>query len=166
MELKPIDVIIETPKGSRQKYHYDEKSGIISLKKILPQGMVFPFDFGFLPGTKGEDGDPLDILVISELTSFPGCQQACRLIGGLKAKQSEEKSDAKKIRNDRFFAISVLSEVYGHIETLNDLPGKIVSETEQFFIQHNKIEGKKFEITGRMKPKDAFKLINKSYNSQ
>ena len=160
--METIDVIIETPKGSRQKYHYDENTRVISLKKLLPQGMMFPFDFGFVPGTKAEDGDPLDILVLSEFASFPGCQQHCRLIGGFKATQSGEKSKGKKIRNDRIFAVPVLSEVFNHVGTLSDLPEKIMKETEQFFMQYNKLEGKVFEITGNIKPKEAIKLVNKA----
>lgn len=164
--MDTISVMIETPKGSRQKYHYDESTRIISLKKILPQGMVFPFDFGFIPGTKGEDGDPLDLIILSELASFPGCQQECRLIGGFKAKQSADKPGGKQIRNDRFFAVPVLSDVFQHVETLSDLPEKVMDETEQFFIQYNKLEGKKFEVLGNMKPKEVMKLISKSYKQR
>src|SRR3954471_2088682 len=109
MKLDTIQVIIETPKGSRQKYHYDEQTRVISMKKLLPQGMVFPFDFGLIPQTKGQDGDPLDILLLSEFSSFPGCQHECRLIGGFKAKQSEGKKGEKVVRNDRIFGIPVLS---------------------------------------------------------
>jgi len=161
--METIKVIIETPKGSRQKNHNDESSRIISLKKLLPQGMVFPFDFGFVPGTKAEDGDSLDLLVLSEFATFPGCQQECRLIGGIKATQSETKSKGKKIRNDRIFAVPVLSEVFRHIETLSDIPDDIMEETEQFFIQYNKLEGKNFEISDRIKPKEAIKLVKESY---
>src|SRR5882724_761988 len=82
-----IDVVIETPKGSAQKYDYDPSTHFFKLKKILPSGMMFPYDFGFIPGTRGEDGDPLDIIVISEFQSFPGCKMKCRVIGGIKAEQ-------------------------------------------------------------------------------
>ncbi|HMG83849.1 MAG TPA: inorganic diphosphatase [Ferruginibacter sp.] len=92
--MKIINVVIETPKGSAQKYDYDKKTGFFKLEKILPAGMVFPYDFGFIPDTKGEDGDPLDVLVFSEFCSFPGCMIECRLIGGIKAEQSKE-ADSK-----------------------------------------------------------------------
>src|ERR1700743_668040 len=98
--MASIDVVIETPKGSVQKYDYDDKTHFFKMSKILPSGMVFPYDFGFIPDTKGEDGDPLDVIVISEFNSFPGVMIKCRVIGGIKAKQSEE--DGKMIRNDRF----------------------------------------------------------------
>src|SRR6476620_8194389 len=92
-----IDIIIETPKGCRNKYAYDEKSRAFRLKKILPAGAVFPFDFGFIPDTKGEDGDPLDILVIMDEPAYPGCVVECYIIGALKAQQSEEQ---ESVRND------------------------------------------------------------------
>lgn len=79
-----INCLVETPKGYGVKYVYDPKLGRLSMKKLLPAGWVFPFDFGFIPGTLGEDGDPLDIVMISEIPSFPGCSVDCRIIGGLK----------------------------------------------------------------------------------
>src|ERR1051325_6834357 len=97
-----ITAIVETPRGSAQKYDYDKKKKWFKLKKMMPAGMVFPFDFGFIPGTKGGDGDPLDVVIISELKSFPGCCMDCNVIGGFKATQTE---NGKTVRNDRFFVI-------------------------------------------------------------
>src|SRR5579875_2260832 len=105
-EKETIDVVIETPRGCRNKYAYDKKEKAFRLKKILPAGAVFPFDFGYIPGTKGQDGDPLDVLVIMDEAAFPGCIIECRIIGALKAKQSE---DGKMIQNDRLIAVSVVS---------------------------------------------------------
>ncbi|MEJ7588557.1 MAG: inorganic diphosphatase, partial [Ferruginibacter sp.] len=82
--------MIETPKGSAQKYTYDSTTKFFRLTKILPAGMVFPYDFGFIPETMGEDGDPLDSMIISEFPSFTGCMISCRVIGGIKATQSEK----------------------------------------------------------------------------
>ncbi len=76
-----INVIIETPKGFRNKYAYDEEFGLIALTKTLPAGSSFPFDFGFIPQTKGGDGDPLDVLVIMEEPAFAGCLVNCRILG-------------------------------------------------------------------------------------
>src|SRR5436190_20703711 len=110
-----IDIIIETPKGSAEKYDYDPDLHLFKLKKILPEGMVFPYDFGFIPGTKGEDGDPLDIIVISEFHSFPGCIIKGKIIGGIKAEQSEKKRSDKMIRNDRFIAVPKVSKMFGEL---------------------------------------------------
>ena len=157
--MKTIQVIIETPKGSNLKYHYDERTRLFHLKKMLPAGMIFPYDFGFLPGTKGEDSDPLDVLVISEFPAFPGCVIECRLIGGFQAEQSDSDSPGKTIRNDRFFAVPELSRVYEQIADLNDLPEKLIKEIEQFFIQYNKLEKKKFRVLKKLQAKAAIKLI-------
>src|ERR1700710_72571 len=84
-----IVVIIETPKGSRNKYAYDVKEHIFELKKVLPAGMAFPYDFGFVPSTRGGDGDPLDVLVLMDEPAFAGCLVAARLVGVITAPQTE-----------------------------------------------------------------------------
>ena len=80
-----IEVVIETPKGSRNKFKYDPTTRRLKLSKVLPEGMVFPYDFGFVPATKGPDGDPIDVLVLLDEPTFPGCLVECRLIGILEA---------------------------------------------------------------------------------
>jgi inorganic pyrophosphatase len=98
-----ITTVIETPQGCNYKLTYEPESQSFKLSKILPVGLVFPFDFGFIKNTKGEDGDPLDIIIISEASGFPGCIVDCRIIGALTAEQTER--DGKKTRNDRFLGI-------------------------------------------------------------
>jgi inorganic pyrophosphatase len=68
-----VNVIVETPRGCRTKFKYDDKSGLFRFDKMMPTGLTFPFDFGFLPSTRGEDGDPLDVLILTEEPAFPGC---------------------------------------------------------------------------------------------
>ena len=68
-----LQVIIETPKGSRNKYAFDESQGIFLRKRVLPAGMAFPYDFGFVPRTRAEDGDPVDVLVLMDEPAFVGC---------------------------------------------------------------------------------------------
>src|ERR1700761_7379432 len=111
-----VDVIIETPKGSAQKYDYVPTTPFFRMKKILPSGMVFPYDFGFIPDTKAEDGDPVDVIVISEFNSFPGVIIKCRIIGGMMAEQSEEKESKKMIRNDRLIAIPKCSNIFENVK--------------------------------------------------
>jgi len=154
-----VDVVIETPKGSAQKYDYNADTHFFELKKILPSGMVFPYDFGFVPDTKGEDGDPLDVIVISEFQSFPGCVIKCRLIGGIKAEQSEEKKKKKMIRNDRYLAIPKCSNIFEKIKDIDDLPKAIIREIEDFFIDYNKIQGKEFKALEKLHAGDAKKMI-------
>ncbi len=93
-----LNVIIETPKGSRNKFKYDEEFGLFRLSGLLPVGAVFPFDFGFVPSTAGEDGDPLDVLLLMDEPAFAGCLVTSRLIGVIEAEQTEE---GKAERNDR-----------------------------------------------------------------
>jgi inorganic pyrophosphatase len=76
-----INVTIETPRGSRKKLKYEPAKKMYSLSKILPEGMVFPYDVDFVPGTKAQDGDPLDVLVLTDEPLFPGCLVACTLVG-------------------------------------------------------------------------------------
>src|SRR5689334_9308585 len=97
-----IEVIIETPKGSRNKIKYDPSSMNFKLSKVMPEGMMFPYDFGFVPSTKAEDGDPLDVLVLTDEPLFPGCLVECSLIGVLKAEQKEQRHTN---RNDRLIAV-------------------------------------------------------------
>lgn len=84
VDLSPLDgsdkfqVIIETPKGSRNKYAFDPEQRVFALKKVLPAGMTFPYDFGFVPSTKAEDGDPTDVLVLMDEPAFPA---ACLSVG-------------------------------------------------------------------------------------
>jgi inorganic pyrophosphatase len=155
--MKTITAIVETPKGSAQKYDYDKKNKWFKLRKIMPAGMVFPFDFGFIPGTKGEDGDPLDIIIISELRSFPGCAMDCRVIGGIVAKQTEKNKTT--VRNDRFLAIPEASQMFAEVKSIADLPNDIIEQLENFFVNYNEEEGKKFTPLKNIDAKEAYKLI-------
>jgi len=154
-----VDVVIETPKGSAQKYDYVPNTPFFKLKKILPSGMVFPYDFGFIPNTKGEDGDPLDVIVISEFNSFPGCIIRCRIIGGIKAEQSDEKDSRKMVRNDRFLAIPKFTNIFQDIKKMEDLPDQVTDQLEEFFVDYNKLQGKKFKALAKLGPNEAFSLI-------
>ena len=160
--MKSIEIIIETIKGSNVKYKYDEGSSCFRVKKILPMGMVFPYHFGFIPGTKGEDGDPLDGMVISEFSSFTGAHVDCRLIGALLASQSAK---GKMMRNDRYFFIPVHSVVYEHIKTLNDFGPKHNSQLKEFFINYNRAENKTFTPIKIISPTQAFDLIGNATDS-
>lgn len=155
MEL--ITAIIECPKGSGHKYDYEPKIRCFKLSKILPAGLVFPFNFGFIPNTKGEDGDPLDVIVISEIQTFPGCCMDCRIIGAIKAEQTERNGD--KMRNDRFLAIPHVSQLFKEIDEAGKLPDDIITQIENFFKNYNEQAGKKFEVLERLGAEDAYQLI-------
>lgn len=129
---------------------------MVQVKKIMPAGMVFPYDFGFIPNTKGEDGDPLDIIIISELKSYPGCAMDCRIIGAITAEQTES---GKTFRNDRFIAIAEPSHVFAKVNDINDLPEDVIKQLESFFINYNEEAGKKFKPLENLNANDAYKLI-------
>jgi inorganic pyrophosphatase len=154
-----ITVLVESPKGYRQKFDLEPETGRMKLSKLLPEGLIFPFDFGMIPGTKGEDGDPLDIIVLSEAGTFPGCLLNCRLIGALTAEQTER--NGKKMRNDRFIGISEVSRQFEQVKTLADLPEEIVPQIEVFFENYKRQAGKKFRVLERLEAKAAGKLLDK-----
>jgi len=148
-----LHVLVETPKGSRCKYAYDEKTGLLRLKKILPAGMAFPFNFGFVPGTRGGDGDPLDVVVLHEEALFPGSFVKARIIGAILAKQ--RKKD-KLVRNDRLI-----------VEPLIDSPQPkpcnfriVLKEMKDFFVTAHHLEGRDFKILKYVGKREARSLLN------
>lgn len=157
-ESTTVTAMIESPKGSNQKFDYDPAEKRFKLSKIPPAGMVFPFDFGMIPGTQGEDGDPLDIMVISEGAAFPGCLVDCRVIGALKAEQTERNGD--KVRNDRFIGIPNVSQLFSEIGALEELPQSIADQLEAFFRNYNEQAGKKFKETASLNARQAAKLLS------
>jgi inorganic pyrophosphatase len=156
--MESVEIIIETPKGSNLKYTYDP-AGFFKAKKALPLGMIFPYDFGFIPGTKGEDGDPLDAMLISEFHLETGCHIDCRLIGALLAEQSDE---GKKIRNDRYFFIPEESVVFSQVRSIRKLGHKHNSQLLEFFINYNKAEGKTFRPLRMVRAPKAAEMIKKN----
>ena len=113
-----VHVVVETPRGSRAKFAYEPKLETFILSKSLLAGLTYPHDWGFVPSTKGADGDPLDIMVIHDATTFPGIVLTCRIIGVL---QIEQKSKRKVERNDRLFAVSRRSHSELGLRDVRDL---------------------------------------------
>ena len=164
--LKPINkkdglltVIIETPAGSRNKFAFDPDQEIFALKKVLPAGMVFPYDFGFLPQTIAPDGDPIDVLLLMDEPAFPGCAVRARLIGIIEGEQLDGK---KKIRNDRLVAVAEANHMYANIRKLKDLPEQWLKELQDFFVNYHDLEGKKYRLLGCKGSDAAFALIKKA----
>ena len=151
-----LNAIIETPKGSRNKFKYDEQLGLFKLSGTLPVGNVFPFDFGYIPSTKGDDGDPLDILLLMDEPAFTGCLVQAKLIGVIEAEQTEE---GETTRNDRLIAVAADSRNHSHVRFLGDLNSNLLHEIERFFISYNETKGKRFEVLNRLGPERAQKLI-------
>ena len=155
-ESGALNVVIDTPKGSRNKFSWDEKLELFSLTGVLPAGAVFPYDFGFIPNTRGGDGDPLDVLVVMDEPAFVGCLVSCRILGVIEAKQTEK---GKTERNDRLLAVSVDSRTHEKLKSITDLDPVLLDEIEHFFVSYNEVKGKKFRPLRRLGSVYAKKLI-------
>jgi inorganic pyrophosphatase len=151
-----IHVIIETPKGSRNKYAFDEKQRLFKLKKVLPVGMAFPYDFGFIPSTKAEDGDPVDVLVLMDEPAFAGCLLTCRVVGVIEGEQDMKK---KVVRNDRIVAIECANHSYMHIAHVDDLGKPFVRELEEFFVNYHQLSSEGYRILKVKGPRVARQRI-------
>jgi inorganic pyrophosphatase len=151
--------IIETPKGSRSKYTYDPELEIFELSGLLPAGMSFPLDFGFIPNTLAEDGDPLDVLVIGDEPSAVGCYTKVTILGVIEANQTER---GQTCRNDRLVARVAKSITYGHASHIDDLGKPFVDHLGQFFVNYNELKGKSFEVLAVAGPEQAMRLIEKA----
>jgi inorganic pyrophosphatase len=151
-----IQVIIETPKGSRNKYAFDPKQKVFELKKVLPAGMAFPYDFGFVPSTLADDGDPVDVLVLMDEPAFPGCLLKCRIIGII---EGEQKSKNDKERNDRIVAVEQDNHSFADIKHIKDLGEAFLKELEEFFVNYHELTGKQYKVLGAKGPGRARQML-------
>jgi len=148
--------IVETPKNRRSKFDYDPKSNLFALGGLLPEGMMFPFDFGFIPSTLGDDGDPLDIMVLMDAPAHVGCLMEVRIIGIIQAEQTE---DGKTESNDRLLGVAVHSYNHEGLESINDVSKTLLDQVEAFFVSYNKQRGKKFKVKGTGGPQKAIRFL-------
>jgi len=156
---KKVQVVIETPKGSRNKYAWDREQQIFALKKVLPEGMAFPYDFGFIPSTEGDDGDPIDVLLLMDQPVFTGCLVKARLIGVIEGKQTEK---GKSERNDRLFAVAESSHTHSNINSINDLNKDLLKELEKFLVNYHLNDGAEFKVLARKGPSAAVTCLEKA----
>lgn len=156
-EAGDLNVIIETPKGSRNKFNYDQPHGLYKLGGVLPAGAIFPFDFGFVPATVGGDGDPLDVLVLMDEPAFAGCLVEARLIGVIEAEQTE---DDNTVRNDRLVAVAIKSRNHRDVNSLDDVNEHLREEIVHFFVSYNQSKGKLFEPLGQFGAERARQLVS------
>jgi inorganic pyrophosphatase len=154
-----ISVIIETPKGCRNKYAFDPEERIFALKKVLPAGMAFPYDFGFVPSTRGGDGDPLDVLVLMDEPAFPGCKLTCRVVGVIEGEQGDKKQTE---RNDRVVAVEHGNHSYAHVKRIDDLGERFERELEEFFVNYHRLSGKEYRILGLKGPAAGLRCVKQA----
>jgi inorganic pyrophosphatase len=158
-DTNDVHVIIDTPRGSRNKLKWDKDLGVLKLSHILTAGAVFPFDFGFVPGTRGADGDAIDVLVLTDEPLFPMCLVQARLLGVIEAEQTQGR---KTFRNDRILASAVGSRLYAKVSDLGDFPSTFLEEVEQFFVNYNQMRDRVFKPTGRRGAAEALTLVKRS----
>lgn len=136
-----LEVMIEIPKGSRNKYEYDKEKKVIKYDRMLFSAVHYPSDYGFIPNTLALDGDALDALVLVTEPTFPGCFIEAKPIGLFK--MEDEKGPDEKI-----LCVPVKDPLWNHIETLEDVPPHLLKEIEHFFSIYKDLEDKKTGVDG------------------
>lgn len=149
-------VVIESPKGSRSKYTWDPQIEAFELSGLLPTGMSFPLDFGMIPATLADDGDPVDILVIGDEPAAVGCVVDVRILGVIKAEQTER---GRTYRNDRLVGRVALSVSYEHARHIDDLGPLFVEHLGRRFTNYNALKGKGFEVIGIGDCREAIEIV-------
>jgi inorganic pyrophosphatase len=158
-----INAVVETPRGCAAKYNFDQETGLFKLKKILPEGMVFPFHFGFIPLTEAPDGDPVDVFVLMDEPAWPGCVVECKVLGAIEA---EQKEDGRTERNDRIISAALESNRYKETSSLSGLDAYLLDEIINFLLTYTSFENKQFKVTGKQGPAAAIRLIKKQRKKQ
>jgi len=153
-----VYAVVETPRGSTCKLDFDAKLRVFTLAKPLMTGLTYPYDWGFIPSTKAEDSDPLDVLVIHDAKTYPGVVLRCRPVGVLEV---EQKKKGKKERNDRIFAVPDRSPLETDLKDIRHLPTRAREELEEFFRATNALEDKEIDFLGWRGPTRATKTIKR-----
>jgi len=156
-----INVIVESPRGSTSKFKYDSETGAMMLSRPLPTGLVYPYDWGFIPSTRAADGDPMDVMVLWDGAAFPGVVVPSRLIGLLRVEQTIVATGFVEA-NDRLFAVPVKSPRLEHVRTIFDLPERVRLELEQFFVSVVAFEGKTLRLLGFDGPAEADRALREA----
>lgn len=153
------NVVVETPRGSRTKFAYDTETGLFRAKKLLAMGFAFPFPFGFLPSTQGGDGDPLDVLLLTDAELPIGSLVRCRLLGGI---AMEESSEGITKRNDRLLVVPLLLHQDRPPYELSDMPVAELKDIEDFFVAYQAADGKDAKIIARLDRSEAESIVRES----
>ncbi len=136
-----IEVVVEIPAGSRNKYEYDEQAKVIRLDRVLSSAVYYNFDYGFIEGTRADDGDHTDAMLLIDERTFPGCHVWARPVGVLR--MADEKGVDYKV-----LCVALADPVYAHLEALRQVSPHKLLEIEQFFHTYKNLEDKSVEIDG------------------
>lgn len=147
-----IYAVVEVPKGSRNKYEYSQSAGVIKLDRVLYSPLHYPGDYGFIPQSFYGDGDPLDVLVMMEEPTFPGCVIEARPVGMLRLEDRGE-------HDDKILAVPATDPLYEEYENLDDLPRHFPTAVEHFFITYKHLEGVEVQSLGWAGAQEARQAI-------
>jgi inorganic pyrophosphatase len=150
-----IRVIVEIPKGSRNKYEYDPESGRIKLNRVLFSSVHYPADYGYIEGTLAEDGDEVDVLVLIEEPTFPGCLIEAKPIGYLEIQD-------ERGRDNKVLAVPLKDPRWGNIKDLYELSPHLLDEIENFFLTYKKLESKEVRSEGWYNARKAIDYLRES----
>jgi inorganic pyrophosphatase len=154
-----LHMVVETPRGSSLKFRYDADVEVFKVSRALALGITYPFDWGFIPGTKGDDGDPVDALAIHDASTYPGMVLECRIIGVVAIDQKAERG---RERNPRLILIPTWNDRLAEFEKVSGLPKRLRQEVEQFFLSATFFTGKDVKLKGWHGPKVARELLRSS----
>jgi len=155
-----VFAVIETPAGIRHKFGFEPKYGIMRLKMTLAEGLMWPYDYGFIPQTIAEDGDPIDVLVLNDAPTFSGCLLEVRVIGAILVAKNGVQNDRVVACPARRKGVSLKTDEFNDID---DLPKDMLAGIERFLIEYSEEEGNKIKFEGQCSRKDAFKRIDRTH---
>lgn len=153
-----IQVIIEIPSDTRNKYEFDHELGIIRLNRVLASSLHYPADYGLIPQTLYEDGDPLDAVVMIKEPTFPGCIVIARPIGLFRMRD-------QGVSDDKVLAVVDNDPLYRNYEQLDDVANSFLDELAHFFSHYKDLEGKRVEAEGWENRDAALKAIREAHES-
>jgi inorganic pyrophosphatase len=155
-----IHVVVESPRGATVKLKYEPALGVMTVARALPLGLAYPYDWGFVPGTRAPDGDPVDALVYWDTSTYPGVVVPCRAIGVVRLEQDSKRNG--RVRNDRILGVPVKHARGDGIHTPDDLPARVRDEIAQFFLSTIFFEPKNPRLLGWGGPEEAARLVDGS----
>lgn len=152
--------VIETPAGTRHKFAFEPRYGIMRLKTTLAEGLMWPYDYGFIPQTLADDGDPVDVLVLSDAPTFSGCLLEVRVIGGILLEKNGVKNNRLVACPRRRKGVALKTDA---IDEIDDIPKETLKGIERFLIEYPEEEGDEITFDGQCSRKDAHKLIERAH---
>jgi inorganic pyrophosphatase len=147
-----VDAFIEIPKGSQNKYEFDKEAGVFRLDRVLYSPMHYPTEYGYIKDTLAEDGDPLDVMVLTTYPTFPGCVIETRVVGVLV--MSDDKGQDEKL-----LGVAETDPRFAHVQSLEDVPPHILKEIAHFFEVYKDLEGKETKVEGWKGREDAERIL-------